>query len=312
MKSNRSLSLRNRVLSRPLRAISLGVGILAVAAFAVVVQPGAPERDVRATTADSPPSMKEAVQVMVELSDVPAAVPYAKALKEARAQADAERNYALAHPTAPGSQAVLASSKKGEVSSAAANQVKSHAQRLDQVQQGMLPSLTGGKINGRVLYRVQHAYNGIALVVSPKKISENTQIPGVKAVPFLHPKQLSTAFSDIDFLRTRTATGGLWTTGGVLGDGIKVADIDTGLDYAHRDFGGNANYTGITDTTPNSNFPSATVPGGTDLVGDNYNANAPNSVPVPDNNPFDCNGHGTATASLIAGFGENNDGTTYT
>src|SRR5207302_6756114 len=71
-------------------------------------------------------------------------------------------------------------------------------------------------------------------------------------------------------------------------------------------------YTGVTDTNPNGHFPSAKVPGGTDLVGDDYNANDPNSVPMPDSNPFDCNGHGTATASLIAGFGENNDGTTYT
>ena len=73
-----------------------------------------------------------------------------------------------------------------------------------------------------------------------------------------------------------------------------------------------ADYTGVTDTNANGQFPSAKVPGGTDLVGDAYNANDPNSVPVPDCNPMDCNGHGTGTASLIAGFGENNDGSTYT
>ena len=43
-----------------------------------------------------------------------------------------------------------------------------------------------------------------------------------------------------------------------------------------------ADYTGVTDTNPNGHFPSAKVPGGTDLVGDAYNANDPNSVPVPD------------------------------
>ena len=60
--------------------------------------------------------------------------------------------------------------------------------------------------------------------------------------------------------------------------------------------------------------PSAKVPGGTDLAGDAYNANDPNSVPVPDSNPMDCSlsgGHGTGTASLIGGLGENNDGSTY-
>jgi subtilisin family serine protease len=261
---------------------------------------------------DRPPSMKQLVQVMVELSDVPAAAPYAEALKEARSQADAAYSYALANPNAAGSQAVLRNSQKVEISPAAASQVESHAQRLDQVQQGILPSLTGGKINGRLLYRVQHAYNGIALAVSPSSLSEIAQLPGVKAVHPLHPKYLTTTFSDIDFLRARTATGGLWTTGGVLGENIKVADIDTGLDYVHANFGGNGDYTGVTDTDPNGHFPSAKVPGGTDLVGDAYNADDPTSVPMGDSNPMDCNGHGTGTASLIAGFGENSDGTTYT
>jgi subtilisin family serine protease len=128
----------------------------------------------------------------------------------------------------------------------------------------------------------------------------------------MHPKYLSAAFSDIDFLRTRIPTGAPWGTASVHGEGIKVADIDTGLDYVHRNFGGNANYTGVTDTNANGHFPSAKVPGGTDLVGDAYNADDPTSVPHPDNNPMDCNGHGTDTASLIAGFGENNDGSTYT
>jgi hypothetical protein len=79
-----------------------------------------------------------------------------------------------------------------------------------------LPSLTGAQIGGRVLYSVQRAYNGIALVVSPKKISEISKLPGVKAVHILHPQYPSTTFSDIDFLRTRTAgpNGGLWTGGG--------------------------------------------------------------------------------------------------
>jgi subtilisin family serine protease len=260
-----------------------------------------------------PPSMESTVQIMVEMSDVPAAVPYAAALKEARAQADAQRSYALAHPNDKSSKALLSQKQRPiQISAAAVNQVESHVQHLKQVQEGLLPSLTGGQIGGRVLYRAQRAYNGIAVIVSPTKISEIANLPGVKAVHPLHTKYLSAAFSDIDFLRARTASGGLWTTGGVRGEGIKVADIDTGLDYVHANFGGDGNYTGVTDTNANFKFPSAKVPGGTDLVGDAYNANDPNSVPVPDSNPMDCNGHGTATASLIAGFGENNDGSTYT
>ena len=262
---------------------------------------------------DRPPSMKENVQVMVELSDVPAAVPYAEAMQAARAQAEAERNTALANPNSPASRATLKNPKKVEISAADNARVESHAQRLDHIQQGLLPSLTGGNVKGKVLFRTQHAYNGIAMIVNPKNLTAISQLPGVKAIHPMHPKYLTAAFSDIDFLRTRTTSGsaGPWN-GGVLGDGIKIADIDTGLDYVHANFGGNADYTGVTDTNANGHFPSAKVPGGTDLVGDAYNANDPNSVPVPDSNPMDCNGHGTGTASLIAGFGENNDGSTYT
>ena len=262
---------------------------------------------------DRPPSMKENVQVMVELTDVPAAVPYAEAMKAARDQAEAERSAALANPTSPASQAILKNPKKIEISAADNARVESHAQRLDHIQQGLLPSLTGGNVKGKVLFRTQHAYNGIAMIVNPKNLTAISQLPGVKAIHPMHPKYLSTAFSDIDFLRTRMPTGAPWGTASVHGEGIKVADIDTGLDYVHRNFGGNADYTGVTDTNAGTgHFPSAKVPGGTDLVGDAYNADDPTSVPHPDDNPMDCNGHGTDTASLIAGFGENNDGSTYT
>jgi len=294
---------------------SLGAPIITALALA---SPVAAQSDADSVVSPDalPPGLQKSVQVMVEFTDVPAAVLHAQALKEAQAQADAARNYALAHPNAPGSQAVLKSTKKVEISQTAAGQVESHAQHLDQVQQGMLPSLTSGKINGRVLFRVQHAYNGIALVVSPNAVSEIAQLPGVKAVHPMNPKYPNAAFSDIDFLRARgTAPGGPWTAG-VHGESIKVADIDTGLDYVHANFDGNGDYSGVTDTNPNGHFPNAKVPGGTDLVGDSYNADptspAFQPVPHPDNNPFDCNGHGTATASLITGFGVNNNGTTYT
>jgi len=41
---------------------------------------------------------------------------------------------------------------------------------------------------------------------------------------------------------------------------------------------------------------SAKVKGGIDLVGDAYDANVAGSVPVPDPNPLDCNGHGSHTS----------------
>src|SRR5262245_54958692 len=135
-----------------LRLVFSSVAIFPVAAFALAAQSDAPDASISPTGTDTPPSMKDVVAVMVELKERPAASIYAEAFEAARAQADAERAFALAHPTAPGSQAILQSSKKVEIGSAAANQIKGHVQQIKQTQQGILPSLTGAQIGGRVLY----------------------------------------------------------------------------------------------------------------------------------------------------------------
>ena len=63
-------------------------------------------------------------------------------------------------------------------------------------------------------------------------------------------------------------------------------------------------------------FPSAKVVGGHDFVGNAYNADpadpAYDPVARPDDNPLDCNGHGSHVAGTSAGYGVNADGTTYT
>lgn len=92
------------------------------------------------------------------------------------------------------------------------------------------------------------------------------------------------------------------------GYGVKVAVIDTGIDYTHDDFVRNGDVT----------FPTAKVVAGYDLVGDDY---APGEgglaeVPQPDSDPMDCSiadggGHGTHVAGTIAGYGIKSNGITY-
>lgn len=308
----------------------LVLAIVTVTAFAlssmlsaqpVIGKKGATQTSVAATSdavadqsgADVPAS-QSTVHVVVELNQAPAGVTYAAALKDAQAQADAQRSSALANPNAKTSKAIL-SEKQGsiQISSAAATQVKSQVQQIDQAQRTLLPTLTGGNIGGKLIYRVQRVYNGIAISVDPSKIAQIASLPGVKAVHPLTPKY-ATAPSDIDFLGTRS----FWTSpavlGGIHGENVKVGDIDSGLDYVHTNFGGNGDYTGVTDTNANGKFPNAKVPGGTDLVGDAYDGT---NAATPDSNPMDgqtgggSSGHGSATASLIGGYGVNADGTTY-
>ena len=113
-----------------------------------------------------------------------------------------------------------------------------------------------------------------------------------------------------------------WQTYSDRGENATIAVIDTGIDYTHADFGGpgttaayNTAHASETAPADPSLFPTAKIPGGYDLVGDAYNADRVgrrHSTPHPDPNPLDCNGHGSHTAGIAAGFGENADGSTYT
>ncbi|KAF3311181.1 hypothetical protein TWF173_008630 [Orbilia oligospora] len=75
---------------------------------------------------------------------------------------------------------------------------------------------------------------------------------------------------------------------GLDGQGIRVAVVDTGIDYRHPSLGGGFG----------AGFK---VEFGTDLVGDSYNGE---NTPVPDNDPIDCAGHGTHVAGILAAVDE--------
>jgi hypothetical protein len=268
---------------------------------------------------DFPPSRQKAVAVMVEFFDAPASKAYAEALRNAQAQVDAQRNYALAHPKLKSSKALLAKPAVATtVSSTLANQVANKWRQIENTQRAVLPNLTSKEIGGRVLFRATRSYNGIAMVVGADKIAQVAALPGVKAVHPLHPKFHTAAFSDVDFLGARS----FWAKPpfGIHGENIRVADIDSGLDYIHANFGGpgSSGYSivtnhGFANSAPNPFFPTQKVPGGYDFAGDNYAANQtdPAHAPSPDPDPFDCGGHGTGTASLIAGYGVTSAGFTY-
>ena len=86
---------------------------------------------------------------------------------------------------------------------------------------------------------------------------------------------------------------------GLTGAGVKVGIIDTGIDIDHPAFGGSG-------TPGSTSFPTERVAYGYDFVGDAYNSSGgqrPPSVPVPDTNPDDCNGHGTHVAGIVGANG---------
>lgn len=146
-------------------------------------------------------------------------------------------------------------------------------------------------------------FNGFSVEISPGERAKLMQIAGVKAI---YPVEVIQA-PKVDVLNTGIVgdmAAALSMTGadiaqnslGLNGSGIKVAVMDTGIDIDHPDFGGNG-------ANGSTTFPTARVQYGYDFVGDAFNANFLNPVTIPDNNPDDCNGHGTHVAGIVGANG---------
>ncbi len=145
---------------------------------------------------------------------------------------------------------------------------------------------------GREVARTSNAVPGVVLSTEKSRLSALSSMPEVRAVHRMVPKQLTNAHA-VRLTRTSDA----WKSFGRFGDGVRIGVIDTGIDYRHADFGGGS-------------FPTAKVVGGHDFAGDAYTGKA-GSLPEPDADPMDCEGHGTHVAGTAAGFGVNADGSTY-
>ena len=165
----------------------------------------------------------------------------------------------------------------------------------------------------KVLYRLQRVFNGIVVKVPQGRLDSLRGLPGVVALRRVVPVHPHTA-SSVPFI----SAPGLWEHAGcpLTGEGIRIGIIDTGIDYLHADFGGpgadadyEANDPAALGDAP---FPTAKIAGGYDFVGEEYDSEDPElDVPDPDPDPMDLHGHGTHVAGIVAGFGVNEDGTTY-
>ncbi|SDX58429.1 Subtilase family protein [Amycolatopsis xylanica] len=161
----------------------------------------------------------------------------------------------------------------------------------------------------KVITQTANAVSGAVVTADAAKLRELAKRPDVVAVRTVVPKSRTNS-SAVQLTNTLAS----WQQTGRLGDGVRVGVIDDGIDYTHADFGGPGTpeaYKAIDRTKADAAyFPTAKVVGGTDLVGDDYDANR-GDTPVPDPNPLACGEHGTHVAGTVAGFGVNADGTTF-
>ena len=223
--------------------------------------------------------------VMIELFDAPTSRVYAQALNN---QSDRAAN--------------------AQQRAAAQSSARAQMTRIRGAQQRVLARLGSFGRSARTLYSVQAAYNGIAARIDASVLPQLRAHADVKAVHPLPIHYLENS-SSLPFIKAASA----WAaTSGNSGDGVRIAVIDTGVDYLHANFGGPgtaaayaANNRAILEP---GTFPTVKVVGGMDFAGDAYTgANAP----VPDPDPLDCNGHGSHVAGTATGLGVNPDGTTF-
>ncbi|MFL6138066.1 MAG: S8 family serine peptidase [Frankiaceae bacterium] len=182
--------------------------------------------------------------------------------------------------------------------------------------------LTAPATRATTLFTLHNVYAGIAVRTDASRIAALGRIPGVAVVRAMPVKHLDNA-SSVPLI----GAPDVWSSGtpAGTGKGVRIGIIDTGIDYTHANFGGTGNKRAYeadhrvsdapTLNVPSGDFPSAKVVGGTDFVGDAYDASSDNkavATPHPDPNPLDCNGHGSHVAGTAAGYGVDNLGHTFT
>ncbi len=199
------------------------------------------------------------------------------------------------------------------------NATREHLRSIESAQRNVIQqmrSVRGSQGNVEVLYQVTNVLNGIAVRTDEAGAEQIRRIPGVKSVTVMELHERA-HFGSVPLIGAPE----VWESYGVLGEGIKVAVIDSGIDYLHTNFGGPGTPEAYElDTTElNEYFPNVKVAGGWDFAGDDYDASSDDprrNTPRPDPNPLDCpahlgGGHGTHVAGTIGGYGVNADGTTY-
>ena len=207
--------------------------------------------------------------------------------------------------------AVVQAEKGRDLTKAEKSSIKATLEKAQQPVVGAVEA-EGGAVEATM----QSAYNGVQATIPADSVATVAALPNVVGIHAARTYTIDNAVS-VPFLGVPQ----VWQSTGYTGENVKVAIIDTGIDFTHANFGGPgtvaayeaANAAETQPADPALFGPNAPrIKGGWDFVGDDYDANDDASVPKPDANPLDCNGHGSHVAGTTGGSGVTADGATYT
>ena len=201
--------------------------------------------------------------------------------------------------------AVGANAKQNGIKMTAAQQ-QAYLAMLKQKQDAVMSQVRS--LGGVELGRVSLGHNAVMVSIDARMLTVLHGIPGVTAVRPLGDYTVAAGVSitgQPDLATTLTYVGGVTAqNNGFKGQGVRIAMLDTGIDYTHYNLGGSGNIAdyntakaAAAGTPPPSLFPTTKVIGGYDFTGETW----PNGALTPDPNPLDLNGHGTLTADTAGG-----------
>jgi minor extracellular serine protease Vpr len=203
---------------------------------------------------------------------------------------------------AQGDQSVIirlrtASVAEQKVSGKSAQHAK---KKLEVEQSALLKRVLALDPNAKVLGQAQLVLNAVFVQVDAAVLGDIANDPAVLRIA-------PVANYELDLSETVPYIGAAAVqAAGYDGTGVRVAVLDSGIDYLHAALGGSGNPADFAANDPtiieSGTFPTAKVVGGYDYVGGDW----PNGALAPDPDPLDAGsggGHGTHVGHIIGGVG---------